>query len=256
MRHTPLSSTLTRRTALTLGAAALATLTLPRYSLAQETTQDANALLEQGVTAMAAVQSFHFAMSTPEGRSLVVDQIELSDFAGDVQRPDSFKVQFTAKVAFVSLTIKVIGIKDQLWVTDPMSRDESWIQVGTEDLGSIPLPTLLNPDRLLQAAVSLVGNPTIGGEEEIDGVKTTRIDGTFDPKQANQQASSAAGTPVPDLESLTSDQPIPISIWFDESARIRRVVFDGPLSAADDSDVVRQFDLTKIDESVDIQPPA
>jgi lipoprotein LprA len=246
---------LTRRSALALAAASLALQTLPGNVHAQDASQDAGPLPEQAEIAMSVIQSFHFQMSTPEGRSLIVDEIELSGFEGDVQRPDRFYVEFTAKVAFVSLTVKVIGIGQQLWVTDPMAGEESWVQVGLDE-GPIPLPDILNPDRLLQAAVRVIQEPKLAGEEEIDGVKTTRIDGTFDPKQVNQQVAEFAGTPVPELSSITSDQPIPVSIWLDDTARLRRVEFDGPLTAADESDVVRRFDLTKVDEPVDIQPPA
>lgn len=247
---------LTRRAALALGAALLASQSWTRGVGAQDPSQDAGPLLQQATTTMAAVQSFHFQMSTPEGRSLVVNEIELEGFEGDVQRPDRFRVEFTAKMAIVSLSVKVVGIGDQLWVTDPMSKDEAWIQVGLDDMGPIALPDILNPDRLLQAAVSVVQEPKLAGEEEIDGLKTTRIDGTFDPQKVNQQVTELAGTPVPELSSITADQPIPVSLWLDENARLRRVEFDGPLTAADEGDVVRRFDLTKIDEPVDIQPPA
>jgi len=256
VNRSTLTFTLTRRTALALGASVLALRITPTGARAQDTSQDAASLLQRAATAMEAVQSFHFKMSTPEGRSLIVDEIELEGFEGDVQRPDRFRVEFAAKAAFISLTVKVIGIATQLWVTDPMAREETWIQVGTGDAGDIPLPDILNPDRLLQAAVSVIQEPKIAGEEEIDGVKTTRINGIFDPRQVNQQVSDLAGTPVSELSSITGDQPIPVSIWLDESARLRRVEFDGPLTAADEGDVLRRFDITKIDEPVDVQPPA
>jgi hypothetical protein len=159
-------------------------------------------------------------------------------------------------MAIVSLSVKVVGIGGQLWVTDPMSRDESWIQVGMDDMGPVELPDILNPDRLLQAAVSVIEEAKLVGEEEIDDLKTTRIDGTFDPQKVNQQVTELAGTPVPELTSITADQPIPVSLWLDETAYLRRVEFNGPLTAADEGNVVRRFDLTKINEPVDIQPPA
>lgn len=247
---------LTRRSALALGAALLASPILSRGVGAQDPSQDAGPLLQQAATTMAAIQAFHFKMSTPEGRSLIVNEIELSGFEGDVQRPDRFRVEFTAKMAIVSLSVKVVGIGDQLWVTDPMSKEESWIQVGMDDMGPVELPSILNPDRLLQAAVSVIEEPKLAGDEEIDDLKTTRIDGTFDPQKVNQQVTELAGTPVPELSNITADQPIPVSIWLDETAHLRRVVFDGPLTAADEGNVVRQFDLTNIDQPVDIQPPA
>jgi hypothetical protein len=85
---------------------------------------------------------------------------------------------------------------------------------------------------------------------------TTRVEGMFDPRQVNQQVNELTGTPVPELTALTGDKAIPVRLWIDETYRLRRVEFAGPLTAADEGDVVRRFDLTKIDEPIDIQPPA
>ncbi|HEY7034802.1 MAG TPA: LppX_LprAFG lipoprotein [Thermomicrobiales bacterium] len=252
--HDRLDTKLSRRTAMLMAVAAAIPAVAPRLVWAQD--QDARALLEQTAAAMKPVQSFHFQMSTPRGRSLIANEIELEGIEGDVQRPDRFRVTFKAKAAILSLTIKAIGIGSEIWVTDPTSRDEKWIQVSSGDSGDIPLPDILNPDRLLQAAVDLVQDPKIAGQDEIDGTKTTRVEGTFDPKQVQQQVSDLTGTPVPELSSLTGDQPIPVKIWIDEANHLRRVEFDGPLTAADQGDVVRVFDLTNIDVPVDIQPPA
>src|SRR6266516_3712696 len=103
-----LKTGLTRRAAILLGVAAIAPAIVPGVAAAQD--QDARPLLDQTATAMAAVQSFHFAMTTPQGKSSITDQFELSGFEGDVQRPDRFRVSFTAKASILSLTIKVIGI--------------------------------------------------------------------------------------------------------------------------------------------------
>lgn len=244
-----------RRTLVGIGSAAVAHHLWGQSGAAEDATEDAGPLLLQAATAMAAVQSFHFEMTIPEGRSLVIDEIELAGFSGDVQRPDRFRAEFTAKAAIISLTIKIISIGGQIWVTDPMAREESWVQVSTGETDEIPLPDILNPDRLLLAAVNVIQEPRLVGEEEIDGQKTTRIDGTFDPQEVNEQVFEVTGTPVPELSSITSDQPIPVSIWLDEAARLRRVEFDGPLTAADEGDVLRRFDVTNIDEPIDIQPP-
>jgi len=252
--HELLGMALSRRAVVLLGLAAVAPVVTPRAGAAQE--QDAVALLQQAAATMGDMTSFHFAMSTPRGKSLIMDQLELSGFEGDVQRPDRFRVEFTAKAAILALTIKVIGIGNQLWVTDPMSREENWIEVTGGDTGEFALPEILNPDRLLQSAVELIQEPKITGTEEIDGAQTTLVEGTFDPRQANQRVTELTGTPVPELSALTGDAPIPVRIWIDEGNRVRRVEFDGPLTAADQGDVIRQFDLTKIDEPVDIQPPA
>jgi hypothetical protein len=214
--------------------------------------QDAAMLLQKAAATMAAAQSFHVTLTTPRGKSMIADQIELAGIEGDIQRPDRFQASFTAKASIVSLTIKVIGIGSRIWVTDPMQREETWIEVTAGSEGAVPLPDLLNPDRLLAAAVALIQQPAITGEDEIDGTKTTRVEGIFDPRQVNQ----FAGTPVPELTDLTSEKPIPVTIWIADDGRVPRIEFQGPLTAAESNDVVRRLDVTKFNQPVDIQPPA
>jgi outer membrane lipoprotein-sorting protein len=235
-----------------LGLALLLTAHATPLSRVAAQDQDPKALLAKAAQTMAAVQSFHFTFTTPRGKSMVTDQLELAGIEGDVQRPDRFRASFTAKASIISLKVKVIGIGNKVWATDPTKRDETWILVTENAQGELPLPDLLNPDRLLQAAVDLIQNPTIAGEDEVDGTKTTRIEGTFDPSQV----SEVAGTPVPEFQGLAGQAPIPLTIWIDDGGLVRRLQFAGPLTRAESPDVVRQLDITKIDEPVDIQPPA
>src|SRR6266508_2813293 len=135
---------LTRLVAVGLTLAILAPAMAGTPATAQE--QDATALLEKAAATMASAQSFHFTLTTPRGKSMIADQIELAGIEGDVQRPDRFRATFTAKASIVSLTVKVIGICNQIWVTDPMQRDETWVEVTAGGEGEVPLPDLLNPD--------------------------------------------------------------------------------------------------------------
>lgn len=208
---------------------------------------DAATLLRQTAQTMAGLKSFHFALTTPQGKTLFMKNFELSGVEGDVQRPDRFQASITVKAAIISLTLKVIGVGTTLWVTDPTSQNQAFRQVPLGDAADAALPDLLNPDRLLLSAVSLVQQPRIAGQDEIGGAKVTRIEGTFDPGQ------SQPGTPVP---GIATGKPLPVKIWIDESHRVVRMELDGPLLQTEASDVVRQLDLSKFDQQVDIQPPA
>src|SRR5690606_5221743 len=72
--------------------------------------EDVTAVITRAAERMAKVQSFHFTVTTPRGKTQITEQIELAGVEGDIQRPDRFRASFTAKAAVVTLTVKVVGI--------------------------------------------------------------------------------------------------------------------------------------------------
>lgn len=209
---------------------------------------DAAALVAQAAERMASVQSFHFVLTTPRGKTMITEQIELASVEGDVVRPDRFRVSFAARAVFVTLTVKVIGIGNRLWVTNPMEREETYIEVTNPAGEQLPRLEFLNPDRILSAAVQLLENPAITGTEKIGDVQTTRIEGTFDVKGIEE----LAGTPIAGLEET---QPLDVRLWIDQEGRVLRLELDGPLTRAETGPIVRRLDLSHFDEPVIIEPP-
>ncbi|MDP9365152.1 MAG: LppX_LprAFG lipoprotein [Chloroflexota bacterium] len=230
-------------------------LLLPGASAASSRQDDAEAndLLQRAAETMAGLDSFHFELSTPRGQTLFMENLELAGLGGDVQRPDRFRANVAARAAIVELSVRVVGIGTRLWVTNPMSQDEAFQEIdlgqGTADGGTdgAALVDLLNPDRILLQAVERIDEPTVVGEDEIDGTTVTRVDGTVDLSQIR-----ADGTPVP---GLLTDDPLPVSIWIDDAGRVVRLELDGPLTTAEPPDVLRRLDLSAFDEPIDIQPP-
>lgn len=210
---------------------------------------DATTLVAQAAQRMASVQSFHFVLTTPRGKTMITEQIELANVEGDIVRPDRFRVTFAAKAAFVTLTIKVIGIGDRLWVTNPMEREETYIEVANPASEQLPQLDLLNPDRILTAAVQLLENPAITGTEKIAGVSTTRVEGTVDVRRIEE----IAGTPIAGIPQV---EPLDIRIWIDQEGHVLRLEFEGPLTEAETGPIVRRLDLSHFDELVTIEPPA
>ncbi len=210
---------------------------------------DAESLLLRSALAMADVSSFHFELTTPRGKTAVLDQFELLGLEGDVQRPESFRATVTAKAAMLDLSLDVVGIGTRLWVSDPTGEEGEYFELEMSEAGgaagSAPAD-LLNPDRLLLRAVELIETPTVVGRDEIDGIEVTRIDGTFDPARVMGEGTPPAG--------LVGD-PLPVAIWIDDEGRVRRLEVAGPLIAAEDADGVRRLDLSAFDEPVVIEAP-
>ncbi|MGH2558234.1 MAG: LppX_LprAFG lipoprotein [Thermomicrobiales bacterium] len=210
---------------------------------------DARAVLTNAAQAMADVTSFHFELTTEGGTTTILEEFELGAVEGDVVRPDRFRAKVTAKFSIVSLDLDVVGVGDRLWVTDPTSSDGGLIEISLTDTEGEPLIDLLNPDRLLLQAVEMVENPTIAGTEEIDGVETTRIEGTFDPSTLDMEIA----TPAPVALDLN---PKPVAIWIDGEGRVVRLRLEGPLTDVEEPEIVRTLHLSDFDAEVEITPPA
>lgn len=230
----------------------------PAPAFSQETGDpEAVALLEGAAAAMSRLASFRFRLTTQDGTTTIFDAVELESVEGAVQRPDSFTATVNAQVAIVPISLEVVGIGDTIWVQDPLAGDGSYQQIPVES----GLADLLNPDRIFLEAIRLVENPVIAGEDEVDGVAATVVEGEFRPVRALE----LVGTPVPtpdaaDLEEagfgLNLDTPLFTQIWVDAEGRVIQLAFQGPLTTAEEPGIIRVLRLSDFDEPVEITPPA
>lgn len=219
--------------------------------------EDANALLQESAAAMTALNSFHFELSTVQGRSLILDNLELGGVTGDVVRPDKFQATVTAKVAIVEVKVDIVVLDGRVWVTDPLSGGKNWIEVtggaGTDPADTQALVDLVNPDRLLLTAVSFIKEAKIDGTEDLDGQEVTRVTGVID---TGGLADLAGGTPEAGSSGpgiVTGDMPV--TIWIDADKRIVSMEMEGPLTTAESGDVIRRLDLYDFDKPVEIVEP-
>jgi LppX_LprAFG lipoprotein len=212
----------------------------------------AAAMLETAAQSMLALDSFHFVVSTPVGKTSYADLVELDVITGDVLRPNSFQTEFSVSLAFVKLNLSAIGIGSDIWVTDPLNKDGGYIQVAGGDANALPPLALLNPDELIQTALAAVQDPTVSGEAEINGESTTVITGSIDPSQIFVE-----GTPVPD-DFLANLGPIGITFWVNDQNQIVRLELEGAFLPGEDPDavVVRRIDISGFNEPVEISAPA
>lgn len=229
-------------------------------SVRQAGAQDANALLQQSGKAMAAVKSFIFSIKTVQGKTVLFGNLDLQDVEGAVERPDRFRADITVGASIVSLTIKVIGVGNRVWITNPMSSDQAFTEasVGGGDSSAGAIASLLNPDRIFLSAVQAIQNPAIDGTENIDGVDTTKVKGTVN--LSTLPAVTGFGTPEAAVKSSIgnfldlSDKTL--TAWIDEAGLVHRLQVAGAFTKEEASDVIREIDLSKFDEAQDIQAPA
>ncbi len=228
----------------------IALLGLSMTATAQEDTE-VTELLQSSATAMLELESFHFVFSTPVGKTILADEVFLESVEGDVVRPMSFQATFEVSLAFLTLDLNAVGIDENIWISNPLEGGK-FEQVSGEGEETLPPLPFLNPDALIQEAVSQIQNPQITGDEEIDGVETTVVIGEFDP-----DAITVDGTPIAD--ALAGElEPLGLTLWIDADHRVIRAEFSGGLlpSEIGAGRIVRRIDLSQFNEPVVIVAPA
>ncbi|MCC6314963.1 MAG: LppX_LprAFG lipoprotein [Thermomicrobiales bacterium] len=240
-------SALTRRR---LFACAAVTPLVLRVAIPVAAEASAAERLREAATAMGELRSFHFALTTPRGSTTVLNALELKRLEGDVLRPDRYRATIEAGAAIVTVSIDVIGIGSRLWMSDPTSAEQRFIEVSlSDDVRVDPwFRRLVNPDAFWLALPALVSDPVAIGENRIDGAPVSRIDGTID----LARIFAAVGGEVP---GFANAEPLPVSVWLTPENRLRRLELEGAVVAGEDSTIIRRLDITAYDEPVTIEPP-
>jgi hypothetical protein len=240
-----------------LAAAAVSALRLP--SSIARADDEAQALLDKAAQAMTQLSSFKFLMRNEGGKTMLMNLVELETIEGAVERPDSFLAKATAQVAFMNLDVTIIGIGNDIYVSDPRSTDDSYILVSADDMTGVDIASVINPDALILRSVDVIEEPEVDGDDKIDDVETTIVSGHFTVRKAFDVGGEIIGTPVPEEEAGTQlllDEPLDVSLWIDGDGYVRRVRIIGPILSSDDPGIARRIDLTDLNQPVEIEAPA
>jgi hypothetical protein len=253
-----LHHSISRRTVIggAVAAAAVSLSRSPSSTFAQD--DDAQALLDKAAQAMTNLSSFKFVMRNEGGTTKLMDLVELESIQGAVQRPDSFQAKATAKVAIMTIDVNIIGIGNDIYVSDPTSTNDSYLMISADDMSGVDIASVINPDALILRSVSVIEEPEINGDDKIDDVDTKIVTGHFTVQKALDLSGFDIGTPPPDEAGtqLLLDEPLDVSLWIDGDGIVHRVRIIGPILSSDDPGIARRIDLSAFNEPIDIQAPA
>jgi hypothetical protein len=224
---------------------------MPAAAQTPEATGDASAMLTSAAQTMTELQSFHFVLTTVNGTTQFYEGLELSQLEGDVVRPDRFRASAKVHIVIADVDVKLISVGGRVWITDPTSGGDRYIDVGDMGASGFDPVVLLNPDRWILPAVDAVNDPVVAGQETINGADSTRIDGTIDLKSTLKMN----GTEAPGWIISIPDS-MPVSIWIDDENRIVRIRVTGPILQTEAKDLIRQIDFSNFNEPIEIEAPA
>jgi hypothetical protein len=209
---------------------------------AQSSAQD---LLTASATAMAEVQSFHFVITTDNGKIVILDKFEFQKAEGDVRQPHTMKASISGKVKILPVTANVIVIGSDIWAAVTPKADK-YSKLDPTKIEHLEMVTEFDPTTVLLKAIDYVQDPTITGTEELDGISTTIVEGKVDVSQL-----SAGGTPVAGM----AQEPVTARIWIDSSNLVQRLQIVGPILDSEPEEIVHQLDLSNYNAPVDIVAP-
>ena len=198
----------------------------------------ASEILGDASKASASVTSFHFKLSHQNGSTPLPLNLSLESAEGDIVVPDKLAADVKADAAGINVSVKVIGINNETWVTNPFTRN--W-----QRLGGTNIRDFADPGALVTGLLPEVKDPQIAGREDVDGTSTYRLTGTLD----SAALSDALGIAEP-------GHTVRVEAWIGvDDSLPRRVKLSGRLSDDEKENVTRQVDLSRFNQPVDIKAP-
>jgi hypothetical protein len=195
-------------------------------------------LLRDSVARFQQVKSFHFKLEHEKGSIPIVLNLGLVSAEGDVVVPDKLQADVEAKAAGTTVRVKVVGIGDKTWITNPFTRQ-------FQSLGGVSVNDIVDPAGIVRAVASSLKDVKVEGEDSVDGVKAYHLSGTL---MSDALTNS--------LTFADSGRTLKVDAWLGkDDALLRRAQLKGALAPDESADVVRTITLSKFDAPVTIEAP-
>ena len=195
-------------------------------------------VLRQSAQRSAAVTSFHFVLTHENGSTPLPLSLELESAEGDVVVPGSLAAEVDAEAVGIDVSVRVIGIDDRTWVTNPFTR--AW-----QELPGTDIRDFADPAALVSGLLPSIMDPALSGGGSVGGVQTHLVTGSID----SGALQDALGIAEPGRD-------VAVEVWIGiDDLLPRRVRLIGPLSDTESPDVVRQVEISRFNEPVEIMPP-
>lgn len=212
-------------------------------TVAVPTRPDPATLARQAADSVEGLKSFHFVLEHENGGSPIVLNLSMNRAEGDIVKPDRLRADLDAtatQLGNANVKVKVVSIGEKAQITNPFNQRQ-WVPLpGTNRLADI-----FDPAAGTTAAMRAVKNPVITGEETINGTRVWRLEGDVDATALDSFASIAEpGYVIKGIAWIGQEKPL-----------VYRIRMEGPLGSKDPKNIVRKIELTKFDESIQIDEP-
>src|SRR5436305_12273840 len=122
------------------------------------------------------VSAFHVVLKVDNPSSVATAQVQIRSANGDVVMPDKVKAQAIVILSGQSVTVNLISIGDNQYITDPITGQWRVIK------GVLDPRTLTNPDTGILSLINKVQNVSQPADDSVNGVPCWRVTGQLDAK--------------------------------------------------------------------------
>jgi hypothetical protein len=202
---------------------------------------DPQAVLNEAIPAMRALESFTFTydVTRPEDTEPVqgTDVVALD---GAVDSAGSMEAGIDLTQNGIPLHINFVAVGDTHYVQNPLTQ--RWQSVAASDSPVGELNLGASAIQILER----IQSPAYDGQDEIEDVACHRITGTV----AAEDVEGIA-------QAVSVDSDFPVEVWVGvEDSLIRRITLDGAATTTEPEGTVRTIELQGFNEPVEIEPPA
>ena len=200
---------------------------------------DPRQILDHAAAQVTSLESLAFDLEHLSGSSLLLPGVEMTRAYGVAGFPDRFRLTVEAQAGGTYLESSVALVGGKSYMTNFLTG--RWQEVPPEIL---PF-NFSNLGQDLAGVLQSVQDPTLAGQEPLNGNDTYRIQGTI------KSQDLAALVP-----NATPGYDVGLDLWIDRSQGwLLRAVMDGPVVDTDIPDAARLLTLDAINQPVEIQAP-
>jgi hypothetical protein len=201
------------------------------------TTQQLLAALQKNFRS---VSAFHVVMKENNPGAATADKVQIRAATGDVVMTDKVKAQATVILSGQSVTVNLISIGDNQYITDPITGQSRVIK------GVLDPRTLTNPDTGIISLVSKVQNVSQPTDDAVSGVPCWRITGQLDAKYLAFFTGGGvpAGTMLQTSACIGKADSLPYQL-----------IVTGQAAVGDTTATARTFLISNYNENVNITAP-
>jgi len=186
------------------------------------------------------VTSFHVVMRVENPGTAKTQRIQIRNADGDVVMPDKVKAQATVILSGQSVTVNLISIGDNQYITDPITGQWRVIK------GVLDPRTLTNPDTGIISLVSKLQNLSQPSDDSVNGVPCWRVTGQLDAKNI----AFFTGGGVPSGTILQTSTCIGKSDMLPYQLKVT-----GMAATSDTANTVYTFLISNYNENISITAP-
>src|SRR2546423_2408611 len=186
------------------------------------------------------VSAFHVTLQINNPGKAITDGIQLLNANGDIVMPDKVKAQATVVLSGQSITVNLISIANNQFITDPITGQWRVIK------GILDPRTLTNSDTGIASLIGKVQNVSQPSDDTVNGVPCWRVTGQLNARYL--AFFTGGGVPAGSMLQMSTCIGKADSLPY-------QLKVTGQAAAGDTAKTTRTFLLSNYNENVNIAAP-